>query len=144
MFSRDSIRIEVPAKLKRFLANPTPQINQTMKVADKESLTLLKTDIKAITHKRSGKLAGSIQVDLLGRKVYSKHVAARAYQLGHYAKPVNTPRKMFLKFISRGKEVFIRYVRTKANPFFFETLDKDRRKVVDIYDRAFKRLLESI
>jgi len=144
MFNKDSIRIEVPQRLKKFLANPSPYVDKTMKDADKESLTILKTDIKAITHKVSGRLAGSIQIDLMGRKVYSRHPAARAYQLGHYAVPKNTPKKMFLKFVSRGKEVFIRYVRTKANPFFFETLDKDRRKVVDIYDRAFKKLLESI
>ena len=82
MFNKDSIRIEVPQRLKKFLANPSPYVDKTIKDADKESLTILKTDIKAITHKKSGKLAGSIQIDLMGRKVYSKSPYARAYQLG--------------------------------------------------------------
>ena len=144
MFNKDSIRIEVPQRLKKFLANPSSYVDKTMKDADKEALTTLKTDIKTITHKKSGKLAGSIQIDLMGRKVYSKSPYSRAYQLGHYAVPVRTPKRMFLKFVSRGKEVFIKFARTKKQRFFFETLDKDRRKIVDIYDKAFKRLLESI
>lgn len=138
------MKIEVPQRLKKFLANPTPYIDQTMKTADKETLTTLKTDIKAITHKKSGKLAGSVQVDLLGRKVYSRSPYAKAYQLGHYAVPRHTPKRMFLKFTDMGKEVFIKFVRTKRKPFFFETLNRDRIKIINIYDKAFKRLLEKV
>lgn len=139
-----SMKIKVPPRLKKFLANPTPHIDQTIKTADKETLTLLKTDIKAITHKKSGKLAGSVQIDLVGRKVYSRSPYARAYQLGHYAVPRHTPKRMFLKFTDMGKKVFIKFVRTKRKPFFFETFDKDKRKIREIYDKAFKRLLEKI
>ena len=144
MFTKDSIRIDVPQRLRSFLVNPTPYFDQTVKEADKEALTTLKTKVQSITHRRSGRLANSIQVDLLNRKVYSKHPAARAYQLGHYAKPKNTPKKMFLHFTDKGKEVFIKSVRTKRQKFFFETLDENRAKVISIYDKAFKRLLEKI
>jgi len=139
-----SMRIKVPERLRKFLTNPTPQIDQTMKVADKETLTLLKTDIKAIVHKKSGELAESVQIDLANKKIYSKSLYARAYQLGHYAEPIHTPKRMFLKFTDKGKDVFIRFVRTERKPFFFETLNKDRRKIREIYNKAFKRLLEKI
>jgi len=51
---------------------------------------------------------------------------------------------MFLKFTDMGKEVFIKYVRTKKQPFFFKTLDRNRVRVIDIYEKTFKKLLESL
>ena len=134
---KTDMRIEVPEKLRRFLANPTPYVNQAMKEADKETLSLLKSDIVAVTHKKTGELAGSIQIDLLGRKIFSNKVYAPAYELGHYATPVNV--KM-LHFVDRGKDVFLKSTRSKPHVFFFKTLDKDRLKIHQIYDKAFDRM----
>jgi len=138
------IKIQVPQKLQRFLKNPTPYISSVIKAADKDALTLLKREISAAAPKKSGKLAGSITVDLASRKLFSLLNYARAVELGHFASAKYTPRRMFLKFTDMGKEVFLRYVRTKKQPFFFKALDRNRTKVIDIYEKAFKRLLEKL
>ena len=138
------LNIDVPVKLKNFMANPTPALNGALSEADRETLTILQVGIKGVIHSKSGQLARSVRVDLPGRKVFSTSPYAKAYQSGHYAEPVNTPKKMFLRFNDQGKEVFIRYTRSGKNPFFFETLDKNRLKIRQIYDRAFEKMLRSI
>lgn len=130
--------VEIPYYLKKFLANPTPQIENARKAADKEVLDLLKTKISAAAPKKSGKLSQSITVDLANRKVYSPLVYARAIELGHYARPINTPKKMFLHFTDGGKEVFLKYVRIKKQPYFFKTIDENMLKIRDIYEKAFE------
>jgi len=139
-----SIKVQVPQKLQRFLSNPTPYIKDVIKTADKDALTLLQSEIRAAVPKKSGKLAESITVDLPGRRIYSLVAHAMAVELGHYASPKYTPKRMFLKFTDMGKEVFIKSVRTAKQPFFFKTLDRNRVKVIDIYEKAFARLLEKI
>ena len=138
---KTDMRIEVPEKLRRFLANPTPYVNQAMQEADKQTLSLLKSDIVSVTTKKSGALAGSITIDLLGRKIFSNKVYAPAYELGHYATPKNV--KM-LHFVDRGKDVFLKSTRSKPHVFFFKTLDKNRLKIHQIYDKAFDRLMERV
>ncbi len=135
-----NMKVEVPDRLRKFLANPTPYVNQTMQGADKEALTLLKTDIAAKAPKKSGKLAASITVDIANRKLFSPLVYARAIELGHYA----VPKGKYLHFVDRGKDVFLKFTRSRKQPFFFKTLHADKIKILDIYDKAFKRLLESI
>ena len=135
--------IEVPEKLKRFLANPTPQIDSTMKQADKETLSLLKTDIVNIVHKKTGALANSVTVDLFGRKIYSNLPYSAAYELGHYARPKGG--RKFLHFVNeQGKDVFMKFTRSRPNVFFFKTLDKDRLRIRQIYDSAFDRMVSQI
>ena len=137
-------RIRIPEKLKRYLRNPTPAITKVLKEADKRALTFLQRETSRAAPRKSGQLARSIQIDLTRRKVFSTLPWARAVELGHHATPQNTPKRMFLSFTSRGKEVFIKFVRTKKQPFFFKTLDRNRIKVIQIYDKAFKKLLESL
>ena len=138
---KTDMRIEVPAKLRSFLANPTPCINQAMQEADKQTLSLLKSDIVSVTTKKSGALAGSIKIDLLGRKIFTDKVYASAYELGHYAEPIHV--KM-LHFVDRGKDVFLKSTRSKPHVFFFKTLDKDRLKIHQIYDKAFDRMAAKV
>lgn len=135
------VKINVPYRLQKLLKNPTPKVNEIMEKADKEVLEMLREDISRAAPHKSGSLGRSIKINLKDRKVYSDSVYARAVELGHYAKPINTPKKMFLKFAGTGGDVFIRFVRTSKQPFFFPTLDKDRLKVRDIYDKAFDKLL---
>jgi hypothetical protein len=137
-------KVQVPYKLQRFLTNPTPYIEKTLRAADKQALTLLKADVAKAAPKQSGKLSRSITVDIGKRKVFSPLIYARAVELGHYAEPVRTPKKMFLKFVGQGREVFLKYTRSKKHPYFFLTLDRDRLKILEIYDKAFKKLLESV
>ena len=138
------IKVDVPDRLAKFLRNPTPFFTSTLKEADRQALTMLKTDISRAAPKRSGKLASSFVVNTAQRSLYSKLVYARAVELGHYAEPRNTPKRMFLKFTSQGKEVFLRYVRTRKSPFFFITAHRDKAKLIDIYDVAFKKMLEKV
>ena len=134
------MRIEVPARLRRLLLNPSSAVKQVMQMGAKQSLTLLKTDIVDVVHKKSGALANSVQIDLLGAKVFSKSVYSTAYEKGHWATPKNV--KM-LHFVDRGKDVFLHSTRSKPHDFFFKTLDKDRLKIHQIYDRVFDRLMEN-
>ena len=137
-------KVQVPYRLQRFLANPDPVMKAALDEADKAALTLLKTDVSRAAPKSSGALAKSIDVNLRERKVFSNSVYARAIELGHYAEATRTPKRMFLKFVSRGREVFLRYTRSKKQPYFFLTLHKDRIKVLDIYGKAFERMLKRI
>ena len=54
-----NINVEVPERLKKFLANPTPYISGVMKAADKESLILVQRDIADAAPRKKGKLAKS-------------------------------------------------------------------------------------
>ena len=137
-------RVRVPEKLRKYLRNPTPAITKTLKLADKKALKFLQGEISRAAPRKTGQLARSIQVDLPRRKVFSTLPWARAVELGHYAVPENTPKRMFLSFTSRGKDVFLKFVRTKKQPFFFLTLSRNQLKVIKIYDKAFKKLLESL
>lgn len=134
-----SIKIDVPYKLQRFLQNPNSRVSEIMKEADKEVLELLRSEISANAPKKRGQLAGSITVDLEKRKVFSPLVYARAVELGHYATPKYGS---FLKFYSEklGRDVFLKFVRTKKQPYFFKTYNANRLKIRDIYDKAFERL----
>jgi len=135
-----SISVQVPQRLKNFLANPSSRIDSIMKEADREALELLKKDISSAAPKKSGKLSKSIDIDLSEKKVFSNLIYVRAIELGHFAEPVRTPKRMFLHFTDKGKEVFLKYVRTRKQPFFFPTLSKDKVKIIDIYDKAFNKL----
>ncbi|MDD5013727.1 MAG: hypothetical protein PHW73_01320 [Atribacterota bacterium] len=135
------VKIDVPDKLKKFLANPTPQIDSAIKEADREAFTLLKNEISKAAPKKSGNLAGSITIDLAKRKIFSPLIYARAVELGHYAEPVSGK---YLHFIDKGKDVFLKFVRTKKQPFFFKTLHAEKVNIIEIYDKAFKRLLENV
>lgn len=153
-------RIEVPEKVKRFIRNPTPAITRTLRKADKGVLTLLKREIsKAAPRGKSGKLARSIEIDIKRRKVFSTSVYARAIELGHYAEAdpgkylrfsgssQRTGRWIFPTGHFRGRGTiagqWVSFVRTKAQPFFFPTLDKNRLNIIKIYNKAFKRLMEN-
>ena len=138
------IRMEVPSHLKKFLKNPTPEMKSARKVADKKALLFLQSEIRKAAPKKSGALAESITVDLVKNNVYTVIAHARAVELGHYAVPIHTPMQMFLKFTSMGKEVFMRFVRTKKQPFFFPTLSKNRLKLIDIYEEEFAKMLKKI
>ena len=133
-------KVEVPQKLRRFLDNPTPFVTETMKQADKLALTLLQQSVKTNAPRRSGQLSQSITVDLVNRKIFSNLVYARAIELGHYAEP----RGKFLHFVAGGRDVFLKFTRSKKNPYFFKTLNQNRLQVLEIYDDAFKKLMEKI
>ena len=133
--------VEVPERLRKFLANPTPFVNQAMSEADKEALSLLKVDIAAAAPKKTGALSRSITVDTTQKKVFSPLIYARAVELGHYAEPVN--RKM-LHFVDKGKDVFLRFTRSRKRPYFFPTLHRDSLKIRQIYDKAFDRMAQQV
>ena len=138
------MRVEVPQHLKKYLANPTPVIKDARDRADKDALVLLRDEIKQAAPRKSGALADSIEVDLAKKNVFTKLTHARAVELGHYAEPRHTPKRMFLKFTTLSKDVFIKFARTTKQPFFFPTLSKNRLKVIDIYEKAFARMLEKL
>ena len=139
------IKIQVPYKLQRFLNNPTPEIRSILRDADWKALVFLRSEIRDAAPKgKTGDLADSIEYDLDKRMLFSNLIYSRAIELGHYASPKNTPKKMFLHFTDAGKEVFLRFVRTKKQPFFFKTLDRNRVKVIDIYEKAFAKMLEKL
>ena len=139
-----NMRVEVPQRLKKFLANPTPVIKDIRNQADKTALIFLRDSIREAAPRKKGELAASVEVDLGKKNVFSALAYARAVELGHYASPKYTPKRMFLKFTSLGRDVFIKFVRTKKQPFFFPTLSKNRLKVIDIYEKAFARMLEKL
>lgn len=132
-----SVKIDVPYRLQRFLQNPNSRVSEIMKEADKDVLELLRSEISRNAPKKSGRLAESITVDLDNRKVFSPLVYARAVELGHYAESI---RGTFLKFTDMGKDVFLRFTRSKKQPFFFKAINANRLKIRDIYDKAFERL----
>ncbi|MGD9276357.1 MAG: hypothetical protein PVJ67_04240 [Candidatus Pacearchaeota archaeon] len=138
------IKIEVPQKLKRFISSPNKYVTDVMTSADNQALGLLKREISAAAPKKSGALSRSIKVSLANRKIYSILNYARAIELGHYAEPARTPKRMFLKFSEAGKEVFMRFTRSKKQPYFFKTLEQKRRDIIKIYQKAFRKLLESL
>ena len=138
------MRVEVPQRLKKFLANPTPVIKDIRDQADKDALVFLRDEIKQAAPRKKGELAASVEVDLGKKNVFTMLAYARAVELGHYASPKYTPKRMFLKFTSLGRDVFIKAVRTKKQPFFFPTLSRNRLKVIDIYEKAFARMLEKL
>jgi len=138
------IKVDMPDKLKMFLASPDRYINDTIKQADKDALTYLKENIARTAPRKSGQLASSITTDFDKRKVYATAVYARAVELGHYAEPKNTPKKMFMKFGSGSGEVFVKFVRTKKQPYFFKALNNSWSKIRDIYQKAIRQLLERI
>lgn len=137
-----NFKLEVPDRLRRYLANPTPYITDTMKKADKLALTLLQESIKTnAPHRKSGQLSDSIKIDIGERKVFSDSIYGRAIELGHYAVPISGK---YLHFIDRGKDVFLKFTRSKKQPFFFRSIDQNKDQLEEIYDDAFKKLLESI
>jgi hypothetical protein len=135
-----NFKIDVPQKLRAFLEYPDAFVDRTMKSADKLALTLLQATIKTNAPRRSGNLSKSITVDLAERKISSNLVYSRAIELGHYAEP----RGKFLHFVSGGKDVFLRFTRAKKQPYFFKSINQNKQQVLEIYDEAFKKLLESV
>ena len=136
-----NFKLEVPDRLRRYLANPTPYITDTMKKADKLALTLLQESIKTNAPRKSGELSRSIKIDIDERKVFSDSVKGRAIELGHYAVPISGK---YLHFIDKGKDVFLKFTRSKKQPFFFRSISQNKIQLMEIYDDAFKKLLESI
>jgi hypothetical protein len=160
-----NVKLDVPQRLERYLANSTPYVEKTVKEADKEALTLLKREISAAAPKgKSKKLSSTITIDLAKRKIFSPLVYARAVELGHYAeaKPGHYLQFKDIKGLRGGGYVYplMHYrgakgyeslkgqwysgVRTKKQPFFFKTYYENKLEIMEIYDKAFKRLLESI
>jgi len=139
-----NVKIDVPDRLRRFLENPTPLVKETIKEADEDVLNLLKKDISKAAPQKTGKLAHSIDVDFQDKRVFSDLVYARAVELGHYAKAKHTPARMFLKFTDMGRDIFMRGIRTKKQPYFFKTLKTDRKKIIEIYDKAFDKLASKV
>jgi hypothetical protein len=134
------IKMIMPAKLKKFLDSPDPFIQGTMKEANKDVRQLLKKKISEAAPKRSGNLSNSIEESETGNKVFTKSVYGRAVEMGHYAEP----RGKFLHFVDGGKDVFIKFTRTRKHPYFFLAADRARLDALDIYDKAYKKLLESV
>jgi len=134
------MKIDIPWKLKRFFENPTPYISATMKEADRDALTLLENEISKAAPKKSGALSRSIDIDINARKVFTNSVYGRAVEIGHYA----VPKGKYLHFISSGKDVFLKFTRSRKQPFFFKTMHANKIKILDIYDEAFKKLLENV
>jgi hypothetical protein len=137
-----NIKVDFPPKLRRFLNNPSPIFKEVMRDADKVALKLMQAEIKQNAPKKSGALAESIRIDVPKRKVFSTLAYSRAVQLGHYATPVRTPKRRFLMFESGGNEVFLKFTRSRKQPFFFDAVSyESRRKIIEVYDKAFKKLL---
>ena len=133
-------KVEIPQKLRSLLENPTPFISATMKQADKLALTLLQESIKTNAPRRTGALSRSIHIDLAERTVQTNLVYSRAIELGHYAEP----RGKFLHFVDGGKDVFLRFTRSKKQPYFFKSINQNRLQVLEIYDDTFKKLMNNL
>ena len=157
-----NINVEVPERLKKFLANPTPYISGVMKAADKESLILLQRDIAAAAPKKSGKMSRSVKYNLPLRKVYTESIYGRAVELGHYAEAKPGRHLRFRGNAQRTGYVFptkhykgrkgfedlkgqwYSAIRTQKQPYFFPTFHRDKVKILQIYDKAFERLIKNI
>ncbi len=138
-------RVEIPENLRKFLVNPTPKVDATMKQATKLILILLQESAKSnIWHSKSGKLKESIEINLDKKMLFSNSVYAMAQEKGHYATPQNTPKKMFLKFTDGGKDVFMRFTRSKKQPFFFKTISQNKQQILEVFDDAVKDMIRSI
>lgn len=134
-------RIEIPENLRQFLVNPTPKVDATMKKTTKLILTLLQESIKTnIWHNKSGKLKESIEVDIDKKMIFSNLVYATAQEKGHYAEPVGK----FLHFVDGGKDVFLRFTRSKPQPFFFKAISQNKQQILEIFDDTVKDMIRSI
>lgn len=139
---RISFRTNVPKSLEMFLEYPTPMVTETMSRADKLALMLMQESAKTnIWHNRTGALKNSITIDVKNRKLTTDLIYASAQEKGHYAEPINA--KM-LHFTDQGKDVFLHFTRSKAHPFFFKALSQNKQQILEIYDEAFKKLLERV
>lgn len=148
------MRVEVPERLKKYLNNPTPFIKAARKDADKVALFFLRDEISSAAPRDSGDLAGSIEVNLAKRNVFSKLVYSRAVELGHFAEAEPGKHLRFPGASQGGTYVFPTkrradgtlgsFIRTKAQPFFFNTLSKNQLNVINIYERAFAKMLKRI
>ena len=154
------VRADIPPRLKKYLANPGPVVKDARGRADKDALILLRDGIKQAAPRKKGGLAGSIEVDLAKKKVFSKLVYSRAVELGHFAEAEPGHHLRFPGTRQGGAYVFPTkrykgtrgttlgalgsFIRTEAQPFFFPTLPKKRFKLIDIYKKAFARMLEKL
>ena len=138
---RLNFKVEYPEKLKRFLDNPTPYINDTMRQADKLVLTLLQESIKTNAPRKTGALAKSIEIRVSQRKVFTDLIYATAIEKGHYAEPI---KGKYLHFVDAGKDVFLKFTRSKKKPFFFKSIRQNKLQILEIYDDAFKKLMERV
>lgn len=138
---RLNFKIEYPEKLRSFLANPTPYVNGTMRAADRLVLILLQESIKTNAPRKTGALAKSIEVNVSQRKVFTNLVYATAIEKGHYAEPI---KGKYLHFVDRGKDVFLKFTRSKKKPFFFKAISQNKLQILEIYDDAFTKLMRKV
>ncbi len=135
-------RIQIPESLKKFLVNPTPKVNEAMNQATKLILMLLQESIKTnIWHSKTGDLKDSIDIDIDKRTVFTNLVYASAQEKGHYAEPVN---KLMLHFEDAGKDVFMRFTRSKPKPFFFKSISQNKQQIDELFDDVVKKMLNTI
>ncbi len=135
-------RIEIPENLRQFLINPTPKVNATMKQATKSILTLLQESIKTnIWHSKTGKLKESIEIDIDKKMIFSNLVYATAQEKGHFATPI---RAQMLHFVDGGKDIFLRFTRSKPQPFFFKAISQNKQQILEVFDDAVKDMIRSI
>lgn len=146
---RLNFKVDYPEKLRRFLDHPTPYINDTMRAADRLVLILLQESIKTNAPRKTGTLAKSIEINVSQRKVFTNLFYARAIELGHYWPSKNySGTTKLLHFIGMDKEghldVFLKAIRIKKRPFFFRSISQNKLQILEIYDDAFKKLMERV
>ncbi len=135
-------RIEIPENFRKFLSNPSTKVNETMKRTSKLILTLLQESIKTnIWHNKTGKLRASIKTDMDKWMVIADIDYAAAQEKGHYATPVN---KKMLHYVDAGKDVFLRFTRSKPQPYFFKSISQNKQQILEIFDDAVKDMIRSI
>jgi len=138
-----SIKMDVPRGLRKWLNNPGPYYKKYLEMADGRVLKHLKEAIgrNPKTPKKSGDMVRSFRINVKKRELFSTQPKAQTQEKGAVIKP---KRAKMLHWVSNGKDIFAKKVLIKAKWYVKDTVDSEEEKVVEIYSKTYREMLERV